>query len=140
MIDTLEKEQTTVSFLNTDTMTRVTMPVPRVISRRESREMQYAYRDGALARNSEILGKKDSTSAWLPKETLIALLEACDGKPNEAGNEGVLVNWATYPLDHPDPALAGRQTIVIHADADNWFGDIYPCPAYCAFTYTPNPG
>jgi hypothetical protein len=27
--------------------------------------------------------------------------------------------------------LAGRQTIVIEANEDYWFGDFMPCPAYC---------
>ena len=99
----------------------------------ESRVLRYAYRDGALARNSATIGKKDSTSVFLTRELLEQLIEIIDGVGSESPflNPGVLAHWATFPSDYPDELLADRQTIVIEACDGSWIAVGYPCPPVC---------
>jgi hypothetical protein len=135
--DTVSTTVLTLRHSITDEITQ--RPAHRMISPEESRELRYAYRDGTHARNSAAIGKKDSTSVWLSKETLIQMLEACEGRRTELGNEGVQVHWATYPEDHPDAILAGHQTIIIEAKENVWFGEFFPCPPFCPSSWCPKP-
>ena len=124
----------TLTLLDSETRSKkIVMPPYRVITSEQSRMMRYLYRDGTLVRNSKSLGKTDSTSVLLSKQTLLQLVEACDGKHNCIdGSDGILAHWATYPQDHPNPDLAGRQTLVFEVLGTNlWFGDMPICPPWC---------
>src|SRR5450755_4000975 len=88
------------------------------ITAAESRRMRYAYRDGALARNSAALGKKDSTSVFLTRDMLEKMIELIDQttEGSEFSNLGLRAHWANFPADHTDPLLAGRQTFVVESE------------------------
>lgn len=132
-----------LTLLDSETLTHpVVVESSREITPEESRSWRYAYRDGALARNSQIVGKLDSTAVLLTKETLLQLAEACDGKHNcSDGTDAILMHWATYPMDYPDPNLAGRQTVVFEVlGSEQWFGDVPVCPPFCPGNPCPKNG
>jgi hypothetical protein len=103
------------------------------ITAEQSQVLRYAYRDGALARNSEAIGKKDSTSVFISKQFLERLLEAADEAESVGSflNPGVLVHWAAFPMDYPDDLLAGRHTIVVETGNATWIANGFPCPPLC---------
>lgn len=105
----------------------------REITPDESRVLRYAYRDGALARNSAAIGKKDSTSVFVSREFLEAMLRLVDEAETENAflNPGVLIHWAAYPMDYVDGRLAGRHTFVVEGGAATWLSGSYPCPPFC---------
>lgn len=123
-----------LTLLDSETKTKEIELLPfQEITLEKSRQLRYTYRDGALRRNSELLGAKDSTSVLLSRETLLRLADACEGRQNCVdGTDIVLAHFATYPLDYPDAELAGRQTLVFEISGANmWFGEMPICPPFC---------
>jgi hypothetical protein len=128
-------EQATVRVLDRErTNAYIDLPSFEEITPEESRQLRYTYRDAALARNSDAIGKQDSTSIFLSKDLFLYLLEQLP--KTEMGSEGVLVHWAAYPLEHPDQALAGRHTIVIEIGDGKWITSGIVCPPVCPGGYT----
>jgi hypothetical protein len=103
------------------------------ITPEESRKLRYAYRDGALARNSEVIGRRDSTSIFVSREFLEAMLQLVDEAGPESAfiNPGVLIHWAAFPMDYPDDQLAGRHTIVVEGGSATWLSGGTLCPPFC---------
>jgi hypothetical protein len=109
------------------------------ITPERSKLLRYTYRDGALKRNSEIIGKRDSTSIWFSKEMLQELIAACDGKHLAASGDAVQLHWAAYPVDYFDTDLAGRQTIVIEVGDNSVYMGPILCPPWCPGSPCPKP-
>lgn len=103
------------------------------ITPEQSQRLRYAYRDGALARNSEAIGKMDSTSIFISRSYLERMLKAVDeaGGDSTFLNPGVLIHWAAYPMDYPDEQLAGRHTFVVEGGSGVWIANGIVCPPWC---------
>jgi hypothetical protein len=123
----------------------VDLPAYRQISAEQSKLLRYNYRDNALARNSAAIGREDSTSTWLSREMLVMLADASEGLKGCAdGSDGVLVHWASYPMDYHNRDLAGRHTLVFEVtnffDEPNWFEGPIVCPPFCPGDPCPKKG
>jgi hypothetical protein len=111
------------------------------ITPEKSQLLRYAYRDGALARNSQAIGKKDSTSVWLSRDLLEHLLSVMDENDSkgESCSLGVLAHWAAYPMDYHEESLAGRHTVVIQTGLKSWIENSIICPPWCGPELTCKP-